>query len=143
MPSRPRRRGRPARPAPRRRTAAAWAILAAAGLLEIVWSLALDAARGLTEPLPAAAGSGTAVLSLGLLSYALRFLPVGTAYAVWVGIGAAGVAAVGMVALGEPATWPRLVCIGLITAGVIGLNLEPRPPQQPQARKETPAIRRA
>ncbi|GAB3458853.1 hypothetical protein GCM10027570_42870 [Streptomonospora sediminis] len=63
------------------------------------------------------------MLSLGLLSYALRFLPVGTAYAVWVGIGAVGVTGAGMLFLGEPVSRRRLVCIGLIAAGVIGLNL--------------------
>ncbi|GAA4901910.1 DMT family transporter [Streptomonospora salina] len=109
----------------------AWAVLIAAGLLEIVWSVALDEAHGLTELWPSVIGIGTALLSLALLSRALRSLPMGTAYAAWVGIGAVGVAAVGTLVLGEPFTWTRAVCIGLIIAGVVGLNAEdgasPRP----------------
>lgn len=102
---------------------AAWAILVTAGLLEIVWSLALKESEGLTRPGWAALGVGTAMVSLGMLSYALRNLPLGTAYAAWVGIGTVGVAVAGMVALGEPVTWTRLVFLGLIIAGVVGLNL--------------------
>lgn len=97
-----------------------------AGLLEIVWSVALDEAHKLTEPGPSIIGIGTAVLSLALLSRALRSLPVGTAYAAWVGIGAVGVAAVGTLALGEPFTWAEAFCIGLIIAGVVGVNTDGR-----------------
>ncbi|GAA4901917.1 DMT family transporter [Streptomonospora salina] len=102
---------------------AAWAVLVAAGLLETVWALALTRAQGCTRPLWAVAGIAVAALSLGLLSHALRTLPVGTAYAVWVGIGALSVAASGMVFLGEPVSRRRLACLGMIVAGVVGLSL--------------------
>lgn len=109
------------------RRATAWTVLIAAGLLEIVWSLALKEAGGLERPAWAAGGIALALLSLAMLAYALKSLPVGTAYAVWVGIGAVGVAAAGMLLLQEPATWPRLAFLALIVAGVIGLNLTERP----------------
>ncbi|TQN28282.1 quaternary ammonium compound-resistance protein SugE [Haloactinospora alba] len=101
----------------------AWVILVVAGLLEIVWSLALKKADGLTRLGWSVLGVGVAMVSLGMLSYALKSLPVGTAYAVWVGIGTVGVAVTGMVALGESASRGRLACLGLIVAGVMGLNL--------------------
>ncbi|WP_017537465.1 DMT family transporter [Nocardiopsis halophila] len=101
----------------------AWLILTVAGLLEIVWSLALKKAEGLTRPGWGALGIGTALLSLGLLTYALRDLPMGTAYAAWVGIGTIGVAAVGVLLLGEPVSRRRLAGLAAITAGVVGLNL--------------------
>jgi quaternary ammonium compound-resistance protein SugE len=101
----------------------AWAVLVISGLLETVWAIALDRSAGFSRPLP----SVTFVVSLGLsmagLAYALRTVPVGTGYAVWVGIGAVGTALVGMVALGEPATLPRLICLLLVVAGVIGLKV--------------------
>ncbi|MFD0772752.1 DMT family transporter [Streptomonospora algeriensis] len=103
--------------------AIAWGILVAAGLLEIVWSLALKNANGLKRPGWAALGVGVAMVSLGMLSYALRDLPVGTAYAAWVGIGAVGVAVVGMLFYREPASRGRLLSLAAIIAGVIGLNL--------------------
>ncbi|WP_170181655.1 DMT family transporter [Haloactinospora alba] len=118
----------------------AWVILVVAGLLEIVWSLALKEADGLTRLGWSVLGVGVAMVSLGMLSYALKSLPVGTAYAVWVGIGTVGVAGVGMVALGEPVTWPRMVFLGLIVAGVMGLNLESSPQQQAD---DTPAVPRS
>ncbi|KIH99170.1 hypothetical protein LP52_08490 [Streptomonospora alba] len=101
----------------------AWSVLVVAGLLEAVWALALKRAQGFTRPLWAVSGVAVAALSLGLLSHALRTLPVGTAYAVWVGIGALSVAASGMAFLGEPVSRRRVTCLGLILAGVAGLNL--------------------
>lgn len=101
----------------------AWGILVVAGLLEIVWSLALKRANGLERPVWTMTGLGVALLSLGMLTNALKDLPVGTAYAAWVGIGAVGVAVFGILALGEPATWSRLFFLGVIVVGVIGLNL--------------------
>ncbi|MDA2803809.1 DMT family transporter [Nocardiopsis suaedae] len=101
----------------------AWVILTVAGLLEIVWSLALKRADGLTRPGWSVLGLGTAMVSLGLLSYALRDLPVGTAYAAWVGIGTVGVAAAGMAAFREPASRTRLAGLAAVIAGVVGLNL--------------------
>ncbi|GAB3210892.1 multidrug efflux SMR transporter [Marinactinospora endophytica] len=101
----------------------AWGILIVAGLLEIVWSLALKKAEGLTRPFWAVFGVAVAMISLGMLSYALRDLPVGTAYAVWVGIGAVGVAVVGMLFLREPVSRTRLLGLGAIIVGAVGLNL--------------------
>lgn len=100
-----------------------WALLVAAGLLEIVWAAALRAAQGFTLFWPSAIGIAGAVMSFVLLALALRHLPLGPAYAVWVGIGAGGVALYGIVALGEAPSLARLGCIGLILAGVAGLKL--------------------
>jgi quaternary ammonium compound-resistance protein SugE len=101
----------------------AWIVLIAAGLLEIVWAIALKQAAGLSRLWPSVVGLTTAWISFGLLALALKTLPVGTAYAVWVGIGATGVALAGIVALGEPATPGRLVFVALIVIGVAGLKL--------------------
>ncbi|MGI8308145.1 DMT family transporter [Saccharopolyspora hattusasensis] len=100
----------------------AWVILVVAGLLEIVWSLALKHAEGLTRVWPAVLGIAVAMISLGMLSVALKELPVGSAYAIWVGIGTVGVAAVGMVFLSEPMTVSRLAFLGLIVVGIAGLK---------------------
>jgi quaternary ammonium compound-resistance protein SugE len=100
----------------------AWVLLVVAALLEPVWAIALERSDGLRRPGPAALGIVVAATSLVLLSFSLRRLAVGTAYAVWVGIGATGVAAVGMVVLGEDASPLRLVCLGAIVAGVAGLR---------------------
>ncbi|QIZ34498.1 MULTISPECIES: multidrug efflux SMR transporter [Saccharopolyspora] len=100
----------------------AWVILVVAGLLEIVWSLALKHAEGLTRVWPALLGIAVAMISLGMLSVALKDLPVGSAYAIWVGIGTVGVAAVGMLFLSEPVTVSRLAFLGLIVVGIAGLK---------------------
>ncbi|MGW1677681.1 DMT family transporter [Saccharopolyspora sp. NPDC002376] len=99
-----------------------WVILIVAGLLEIVWSLALKHAEGMTRLWPAVVGIGVAMISLGMLSLALKHLPVGSAYAIWVGIGTVGVAVVGMLTFGEPVTWPRLAFLTLIVVGIAGLK---------------------
>jgi quaternary ammonium compound-resistance protein SugE len=101
----------------------AWALLVGAGLLEVVWAIALKRAEGFTRLLPAAVGIAAATASLLMLTAALRSLPVGTAYAVWVGIGALGVAAVGILALGEAASPRRLAFLALVLIGVIGLRI--------------------
>ena len=100
----------------------AWVLLFIAGALEIVWALALKQADGLTRLWPTVFGVSTAMVSLLLLALALKHLPVGTAYVVWMGIGAFGVAAFGMMFLGEPVTPARLAFLGLIVAGVAGLR---------------------
>ena len=100
----------------------AWALLVVAGVLEIVWALGLKYSDGFTKPVPSVVVVVGAAASFWLLSLAMRVLPAGTAYAVWVGIGAAGTAVLGMVLLGEPATAGRLACIVLIVAGVLGLK---------------------
>jgi quaternary ammonium compound-resistance protein SugE len=101
----------------------AWLVLIAAGLLEVVWAIALKRADGLTHVWPSVIGLTTAWVSFGLLALALRSLPVGTAYAVWVGIGATGVAVAGILAMGEPVTSARLAFVALIVIGVAGLKV--------------------
>lgn len=100
-----------------------WVILVVAGLLEIGWAAGLKLSDGLTRPLPAIVTIAAMVVSMWLLAIAVRTLPVGTAYAVWTGIGTVGTALVGIAVLGEPAALVRLACIGLIVAGIIGLKM--------------------
>lgn len=99
----------------------AWIYLLAAGGMEIVWAAALKASDGFTRPAPAVFGLLTAALSLLLLSLALRSLPVSIAYAVWVGIGTAGVAIYGIFVLGETSSPIKAASIALIGLGVVGL----------------------
>src|SRR6266536_2309973 len=98
----------------------AWLLLIVAGMLETGWAVALKTSDGLSKLVPSVVFLVLGIASVLLLAVALRSLPVGTAYAVWTGIGAAGTAIVG---LGEPAQTVRLLSIGLIVAGVVGLNL--------------------
>ncbi|NGN65940.1 QacE family quaternary ammonium compound efflux SMR transporter [Streptomyces sp. A7024] len=100
-----------------------WVLLVVAALLELVWASALKQSEGFTRLLPTLIGVPVCLLSVVVLTVALRQLPVGTAYAVWVGLGALGVAVAGIVALGESASPARLACLGLILAGVIGLKV--------------------
>jgi quaternary ammonium compound-resistance protein SugE len=101
----------------------AWAVLVGAGLLEVVWAIALKQTDGFTRFWPSALGVSAAILSFVLLASALKSLPVGTAYAVWVGIGALGVALAGVLALGESASALRLGCLTLILVGIVGLKI--------------------
>lgn len=101
----------------------AWVILFIAGLLEMAWALLLKQSEGFTRPGPTIGFVITLVLSMSLLAYALKTLPVGTAYAVWTGIGAAGTAIVGMLWLGEPRDALKLVSLVLLIAGIIGLRI--------------------
>ncbi|QOC93002.1 DMT family transporter [Micromonospora craniellae] len=101
----------------------AWIALVISGLLETAWAIALDRSAGFTRPVPSAVFAVTLVLSMAGLAYALREIPVGTGYAIWVGIGATGTALVGMIALGESASLPRLLCLLLVVAGVVGLKI--------------------
>jgi quaternary ammonium compound-resistance protein SugE len=100
----------------------AWAILFVAGLLEVGWAVGLKYTEGFTRLWPSVLTAGAMVASLGLLGLALKTLPVGTAYAVWTGIGAVGTAAFGMAVLGEPATAARIGGIALIAAGIAVLK---------------------
>lgn len=100
----------------------AWVLLLGAGLLEIIWAVALKQADGLTRFWPSVVGLTTMIASAVLLTLSLRVLPVGTAYVVWVGIGAVGVAIAGMIVFGEPTTPSRVICLVLILAGVVGLR---------------------
>ncbi|SCL30683.1 quaternary ammonium compound-resistance protein SugE [Micromonospora nigra] len=101
----------------------AWLVLVVSGLLETAWAIALDRSAGFTRPVPSAVFVVTLVLSMAGLAYALREIPVGTGYVVWVGIGAVGTALVGMLALGESASLPRILCLLLVVAGVVGLKI--------------------
>lgn len=101
----------------------AWLLLVVAGLLEVGWAIGLKYTEGFTRLWPTVGTVGAMVLSVGLLGVAMKTLPVGTAYAVWVGIGAVGTAALGILLLGEVASLGRLVSLGLIVAGIVGLKL--------------------
>ena len=100
-----------------------WFYLALAGLLEIAWAIGLKYTDGFTRLVPTAATLIAMVASVWLLALALRTIPVGTGYAVWTGIGAVGTAILGIILFAEPATAARLVSIGLIVAGIVGLKL--------------------
>ena len=101
----------------------AWLLLVVAGLLEIVWAVALKQSEGFTRLWPSILGVGGALLSFVLLAVALRQLPAGTGYAVWVGIGAVGVAVAGIILLDEAASAGRLLFLSLIVVGIVGLRL--------------------
>lgn len=100
----------------------AWIILFIAGLLEIGWAVGLKYTAGFTKPIPTILTAVALIASMGLLGLAVRTLPLGTAYAVWTGIGTVGTALLGVVLFGEPATAIRLVCIALIVSGILGLK---------------------
>jgi quaternary ammonium compound-resistance protein SugE len=101
----------------------AWLVLVLAGLFEIGWAIGLKYTDGFTKLWPTLGTVASMVVSLGLLGIAMKSLPVGTAYAVWVGVGAVGTAILGVVLLGEPANAGRMVSLALIVAGIIGLKL--------------------
>ncbi len=101
---------------------AAWMVLLVAGLLEIVWALSMKASEGFTRLNLTVLTIVAAGLSFWLLGLAMRSLPVGTAYAVWTGIGAVGAAILGIVLFGEHASAARIACIGLIVCGILGLK---------------------
>jgi quaternary ammonium compound-resistance protein SugE len=101
----------------------AWAVLFAAGLLEICWAIGLKYTEGFTRLLPSVLTLAAMAGSILLLGLALKTLPIGTAYAVWTGIGAVGTAILGIFLFGEAATALRLASIGLIVAGIVGLKL--------------------
>lgn len=101
----------------------AWTVLIVAGLREMVWALALKQSDGFTKLWPTMVFVVAAWLSFFCLSLALRSIPMGSAYAVWTGIGAVGIAIVGMVWMSEPVTTMRVLCIGLIVIGIVGLKM--------------------
>ncbi|MFN3789660.1 quaternary ammonium compound efflux SMR transporter SugE [Massilia sp.] len=100
-----------------------WAILVVAGLFEIGWAIGLKYTEGFTRLWPTVGTLLAMAVSFGLLAHALKTLPVGTAYAVWTGIGAIGTAIIGIVLLGESASPARLLCIAMIGAGIVGLKI--------------------
>jgi quaternary ammonium compound-resistance protein SugE len=101
----------------------AWLYLFVAGLMEIGWAVGLKYTEGFTRLWPSVLTGAALVLSMVLLAAAVRTLPLGTAYAVWTGIGTVGAAVLGVVLFGEQVSAARLVCIGLIVAGLVGLKL--------------------
>jgi quaternary ammonium compound-resistance protein SugE len=100
-----------------------WVILVIAGLFEMGWAIGLKYTAGFTRLWPTVWTAVAMLMSLGLLGIAMKHLPVGTAYAVWVGVGAIGTAIIGMVMLGEPVNGSRILSLCLILAGIIGLKL--------------------
>ena len=100
-----------------------WLILFVAGLFEIGWAVGLKYSDGFTRLVPSVLTVAAIVVSLGLLGVALKSLPIGTAYAIWVGVGAAGTAIAGMLLFGESASAAKLASLGLIVAGIVGLKL--------------------
>ncbi|KGB02531.1 MULTISPECIES: quaternary ammonium compound efflux SMR transporter SugE [Leclercia] len=100
-----------------------WIILFIAGLLEVVWAIGLKYTHGFTRLTPSIITVSAMIISIVLLSWAMRSLPVGTAYAVWTGIGAVGAAITGILLLGESASLARIASLALIVAGIIGLKL--------------------
>lgn len=100
-----------------------WILLLLAGLFEVGWAVGLKYTEGFTRLWPSLATGGAMIISLGLLAVAMKALPMGTAYAVWVGVGAVGTAIIGIAVLGEPANTGRVLSLLLIVLGVAGLKL--------------------
>lgn len=101
----------------------AWVTLVIAGLFEIVWAIGLKYTEGFTRPLPTTITLVAMVISFGLLGMALKELPLGTAYAIWTGIGTVGTAIIGMMIFGESTAAIRLACIAMVVSGIIGLKV--------------------
>lgn len=101
----------------------AWFVLFVAGLFEVGWAVGLKYTEGFTRLWPSLWTVGAMAISLGLLGWSLKTLPLGTAYAIWTGVGAVGTAIVGIAVLGESSDIGRIFCIGLIVAGIVGLKL--------------------
>lgn len=99
-----------------------WYVLFVAGLFEVAWAVGLEYSEGLSNPLPTTATAVALVVSMVLLAKAVEDLPVGTAYAVWTGIGAVGTASLGVVLFDEPATPARIFFVGVIVVGIVGLH---------------------
>jgi quaternary ammonium compound-resistance protein SugE len=110
-------------PAQKKDIAMAWLLLVIAGLLEVGWAIGLKYTEGFTRLWPSVGTATAMVLSVGLLGIAMKSLPVGTSYAIWVGVGAVGTAILGIVLFGEAANAGRLISLGLIVAGIVGLKL--------------------
>jgi quaternary ammonium compound-resistance protein SugE len=100
-----------------------WLILFLAGLFEVGFAVGIKYTEGFTKPLPSLATVGSMAISIALLAHAVRSLPLGTAYAIWVGIGAVGTVGLGIVLFGEPANTGRLVSIGIVLIGILALKL--------------------
>lgn len=117
-----------------------WVTLLLAGVFEVGWAVGLKYTAGFTRLYPTLATAASMIVSLTLLGLALKSLPLGTAYAVWTGVGTIGTAILGIVLFREPATALRLVCIGLIATGILGLRLvTPAPAGAPAAAMSSPS----
>ena len=101
----------------------AWIVLVVSGVFEVAWAIGLKYTDGFTRLWPSVGTAAAMIVSVVLLAWAMRTLPVGTAYAVWTGIGAVGTVILGIALFGEAATLARLACVGLIVAGIVGLKL--------------------
>ena len=101
----------------------AWIVLILAGLFEVAWAFLMKSSEGFTKLWPSVGTIGFMIVSFGLLSFAMKSLPLGTAYAIWTGIGALGAVIIGIIAFHEPATAPRLIFAGLLLVGIVGLEL--------------------
>ena len=101
----------------------AWIYLLLAGMFEVVWAIGLKYSDGFSRLWPTVGTLAAMAASIVLLAMAVKTLPIGTAYAIWTGIGAVGAVALGIVLFGDPATLPRLLCVALILAGIVGLKL--------------------
>ena len=102
-----------------------WLLLVVAGLMEVVWTLGLKYTEGFSRFIPTLITIGAMIISMAMLGIAVKSLPIGTAYAVWTGIGTVGAAIGGILLFGESATALRLACIALIVLGIVGLRLAP------------------
>lgn len=100
----------------------AWLVVFIAGVFEIAWAIGLKYTEGFTRLWPTVGTIVAMIVSVALLGWAMKTLPVGTAYAVWTGVGAVGTAILGIVLFGDPANFARLACLGLIFAGIVGLK---------------------
>lgn len=100
----------------------AWLLLFAAGVMEIGWAIGLKYTDGFTKPLPTALTAGSMIISIVLLGLAVKTLPIGTAYAIWTGIGTVGTVMLGIILFAEPVTAIRMGCIALIVTGILGLK---------------------
>lgn len=101
----------------------AWIYLLLAGLFEVVWAIGLKYTEGFSRLWPSVGTLAAMAISIVLLALAVKTLPIGTAYAIWTGIGAVGAVVLGIMLFGDPATLPRLLCMALIVVGIIGLKL--------------------
>lgn len=106
----------------------AWIYLLLAGLFEVAWAIGLKYTEGFTRLWPTVGTLAAMAVSIVLLAMAVKTLPIGTAYAIWTGIGAVGAVALGIVLFGDPATLSRLLCVALILVGIVGLKLTAGPP---------------
>ncbi|KZC37501.1 molecular chaperone [Rhodanobacter sp. FW510-R12] len=101
----------------------AWIYLLLAGLFEVVWAIGLKYTEGFTRLWPTVGTLAAMAVSIVLLAMAVKTLPIGTAYAIWTGIGAVGAVVLGIMLFGDPTTLPRLLCVALIVVGIVGLKL--------------------